>query len=185
MIEEPDADEIAQTNLTFWEEVNIIVVGVHCPEIQNISENMIKYNQGALWISAHEGEETEPIEIEGEDENSTDHDLTWTISLDVEKEKHDVLIYKKILSNDILKCDRSTQLTVGVINIGQEDEDDTILEYLEDDGDPVEPMFYCPIIPMVLVNGSKGIGTGFSTDILSYDPKKIIQYLKQKLTQAK
>tara|TARA_B110000967_G_C18896283_1_gene570893 strand:+ start:1426 stop:4923 length:3498 start_codon:yes stop_codon:yes gene_type:complete len=63
------------------------------------------------------------------------------------------------------------------------EEDDAILEYLKDDGDPVEPMFYCPIIPMVLVNGSKGIGTGFSTDILSYDPKKIIQYLKQKLTQ--
>ena len=67
MIEEPDADEIAQTNLTFWEEVNKIIVGVHCPEVQNISEDMIKYNQGALWISAHEGEETEPIDTEGEE----------------------------------------------------------------------------------------------------------------------
>ena len=63
------------------------------------------------------------------------------------------------------------------------EEDDAILEYLEDDGDPVEPMFYCPIIPMVLVNGSKGIGTGFSTDILSYNPTIIIQYLKDKLTR--
>jgi DNA topoisomerase-2 len=48
-------------------------------------------------------------------------------------------------------------------------EDDPILEYLEDDGFPVEPRFYVPIIPMILVNGGKGIGTGFSTDILSYD----------------
>jgi len=60
--------------------------------------------------------------------------------------------------------------------------DDHILEYLNDDGLLVEPIFYAPIIPMVLVNGSKGIGTGFSTDIMCYDPIKIIQYLKNKLS---
>ena len=56
--------------------------------------------------------------------------------------------------------------------------DDAILEYLNDDGILVEPIFYAPIIPMVLVNGSKGIGTGFSTDIMCYDPTQIIEYLK-------
>jgi DNA topoisomerase-2 len=60
-------------------------------------------------------------------------------------------------------------------------EDDAVLEYLEDDGFPVEPMFYVPIIPMILVNGGKGIGTGFSTDILSYSPEKLIEYLQYKL----
>jgi DNA topoisomerase-2 len=59
--------------------------------------------------------------------------------------------------------------------------DDQILKYLDDDGTPVEPIFYAPIIPMVLVNGSKGIGTGFSTDISSYSPLDIIAYLKSKL----
>jgi DNA topoisomerase-2 len=59
--------------------------------------------------------------------------------------------------------------------------DDNILKYLKDDGYPVEPIFYVPIIPMVLVNGSKGIGTGFSTDIMCFNPKDIIQYLKNKL----
>jgi len=59
--------------------------------------------------------------------------------------------------------------------------DDNVLEYLNDDGILVEPIFYAPIIPMVLVNGSKGIGTGFSTDIMSYDPLQIIEYLKNKL----
>jgi DNA topoisomerase II len=59
--------------------------------------------------------------------------------------------------------------------------DDKILTYLEDDGIPVEPIFYAPIIPMVLVNGSKGIGTGFSTDIMCYNPIQIINYLKWKL----
>ena len=56
--------------------------------------------------------------------------------------------------------------------------DNNILTYLDDDGFPIEPIYYAPIIPMVLVNGSKGIGTGFSTDIMCYNPKDIIAYLK-------
>ena len=61
------------------------------------------------------------------------------------------------------------------------EQDDHILRYLNDDGTPVEPQFYVPIIPMVLINGSKGIGTGFSTEIMCYDPLQIIAYLKHKL----
>jgi DNA topoisomerase-2 len=60
--------------------------------------------------------------------------------------------------------------------------DDHVIKYLTDDGTPVEPIFYAPIIPMVLVNGSKGIGTGFSTDIMCYNPIDIIDYLKTKLS---
>jgi len=63
------------------------------------------------------------------------------------------------------------------------EQDDNILKYLNDDGTPVEPQFYVPIIPMVLVNGSKGIGTGFSTEIMCYNPRDIIAYLKNKLQQ--
>jgi DNA topoisomerase-2 len=62
--------------------------------------------------------------------------------------------------------------------------DDAILKYLDDDGFLVEPIFYAPIIPMILVNGTKGIGTGFSTDIMCYNPAEIIQYLKNKLTNS-
>jgi DNA topoisomerase-2 len=61
--------------------------------------------------------------------------------------------------------------------------DDPILIYLEDDGTPVEPMFYVPIIPMQLVNGGKGIGTGFSTEIMNYNPLTIIDYVREKLTE--
>ena len=57
------------------------------------------------------------------------------------------------------------------------DLDDNILDTLYDDGNPVEPIYYAPIIPMILVNGAKGIGTGFSTDILPYNPEQIINYL--------
>ena len=59
--------------------------------------------------------------------------------------------------------------------------DDPILTYLEDDGTPVEPMFYVPIIPMQLVNGGKGIGTGFSTDIMNYNPLSLIDYMTHQL----
>jgi DNA topoisomerase-2 len=59
--------------------------------------------------------------------------------------------------------------------------DDNVLGYLNDDGLSVEPIYYAPIIPMVLVNGSKGIGTGFSTDIMCYNPLQIIEYLQNKL----
>jgi DNA topoisomerase-2 len=62
--------------------------------------------------------------------------------------------------------------------------DDNVLNYLNDDGLSVEPVFYAPIIPMILVNGSKGIGTGFSTDIMCYNPLDIISYLKSKLTSC-
>jgi len=62
--------------------------------------------------------------------------------------------------------------------------DDPVLTYLDDDGTPVEPLYYIPIIPMILVNGGKGIGTGFSTSIPCYDPILIISYLKQMMVSG-
>jgi DNA topoisomerase-2 len=59
--------------------------------------------------------------------------------------------------------------------------DDKVLRYLDDDGTPVEPEWYAPIIPMLLVNGSKGIGTGFSTDIPPFNPRQIIDYIIKKI----
>ncbi len=59
--------------------------------------------------------------------------------------------------------------------------DDAILTYLEDDGTPVEPEYYYPIIPMALVNGVEGIGTGYSCSIPSFNPMDIVAYLKKKL----
>ena len=62
-------------------------------------------------------------------------------------------------------------------------EDDAVLEYLDDDGQLVEPTFYAPIVPMVLVNGTKGIGTGFSTDIMCHNPLQIIDHIQAMLLQ--
>jgi DNA topoisomerase-2 len=60
-------------------------------------------------------------------------------------------------------------------------EDDAVLSYIDDDGQLVEPIYYAPAIPMILVNGSKGIGTGFSTDIMQHNPLHIIAYIRAML----
>jgi DNA topoisomerase-2 len=54
------------------------------------------------------------------------------------------------------------------------EEDFPILNYLNDDGQSIEPSYYIPIIPMVLVNGAMGIGTGFSTNVPCFNPSDII-----------
>jgi len=57
-------------------------------------------------------------------------------------------------------------------------EDFNVLKYNDDDGNLVEPEYYIPIIPMILVNGSEGIGTGWSSFIPSFNPLEIIKNIK-------
>ncbi|KAJ3192511.1 DNA topoisomerase 2 [Irineochytrium annulatum] len=56
-------------------------------------------------------------------------------------------------------------------------EDDKLLKYLNDDGQDIEPAWYLPILPMLLVNGGEGIGTGWSSSIPNYNPKDIVANL--------
>ncbi|PXF40486.1 DNA topoisomerase 2 [Gracilariopsis chorda] len=58
-------------------------------------------------------------------------------------------------------------------------EDDPLLSYLTDEGSPVEPHWYCPVIPTVLVNGSEGIGTGWSSSVPCYNPHDLIRCIRQ------
>ena len=64
-------------------------------------------------------------------------------------------------------------------------EDAPILKHLEDDGDIVEPETYLPIVPLLAINGSVGIGTGFSTDVPPHNPAEIVGLLKDRLSGAK
>ena len=63
--------------------------------------------------------------------------------------------------------------------------DNPLYKYLDDDGIKIEPEYYVPIIPMVLVNGCKGIGTGWSTDIACYNPVDIIKNIRYKMKGKK
>lgn len=59
--------------------------------------------------------------------------------------------------------------------------DDPALTWLEDDGQQVEPEFYIPVLPLLLVNGCKGIGTGYSTTVPCYNPKDLVACLRSRL----
>ena len=63
-------------------------------------------------------------------------------------------------------------------------EDEMVLSWQTDDGQPIEPSTYYPIIPMILVNGSEGIGTGFSTTIPQYNPLEVIESTIHKLEKG-
>ncbi len=56
-------------------------------------------------------------------------------------------------------------------------EDDKILFNQEFEGEKIEPKFYVPILPILLINGSEGMGTGFAQKILPRNPKDIIEAL--------
>lgn len=55
------------------------------------------------------------------------------------------------------------------------EEDNPTLNYLEDDGIMVEPEYYIPIVPLILINGGLGIGTGFSTNVPCHNPEDILK----------
>ena len=61
-------------------------------------------------------------------------------------------------------------------------EDDIILEHLYEDDFKIEPNFFVPVLPGVLLNSSQGIGTGFASTILSRDPRELTRYIKLKLS---
>ena len=49
------------------------------------------------------------------------------------------------------------------------------------EGDYIEPLFFVPIFPMLFLNGSHGLSTGFSQDVWPRDPKEVIEYIKKRL----
>lgn len=58
-------------------------------------------------------------------------------------------------------------------------QDDELLDYVYEEGKKIEPKYYVPIIPMILVNGCRaGIGTGWSTSLPCYNPKDVIHLVK-------
>lgn len=56
-----------------------------------------------------------------------------------------------------------------------------ILNYLNDDGTMIEPEWYMPVMPTILINGASGIGTGYSTDLPNFNPIDIIKCMEAKL----
>ncbi|KAL8842895.1 MAG: hypothetical protein Q9170_000299 [Blastenia crenularia] len=56
--------------------------------------------------------------------------------------------------------------------------DERLLTYNTDDEKMIEPEMYVPVVPLVLINGADGIGTGWSSSIPNYNPEDIVENLK-------
>ena len=61
------------------------------------------------------------------------------------------------------------------------DEDNPVLDYMVVDGKQVEPEYYVPIIPQVLLNGAEGIGTGWSTKVPKFRIEDLVSYIEKKI----
>jgi DNA topoisomerase-2 len=59
--------------------------------------------------------------------------------------------------------------------------DDPVLDYLNEDGQSIEPARYIPIVPMALVNGATGIGTGYSCTIPNFDLADVVRATRAKI----
>ncbi|MFH1053720.1 MAG: putative Ig domain-containing protein [Candidatus Woesearchaeota archaeon] len=84
----------------------------------------LKFN---IPLNAEEDEFDVIILAEGEDENNTDHKDEWKITLEVDREKHDLRIIRSDLSPSQVECNRVTILTTKVVNVGEEEEEDVMI----------------------------------------------------------
>ena len=65
-----------------------------------------------------------------------------------------------------------------ITNILFNKDDIPLLKRNEDDGELIEPVFYMPVVPIILVNGTVGIGTGWSTNIPQFNPLDIVNNIR-------
>lgn len=68
------------------------------------------------------------IEVVGEDENNQDHEITWTVRMDVEKNREDIRIVSKSLQPSTVSCSRNPLLSVKLKNYGTRDSDEIAFE---------------------------------------------------------
>ena len=60
--------------------------------------------------------------------------------------------------------------------------DDALLEFLTEEGQSIEPAHYLPTLPLILLNGTIGLGTGYSTSVPCYNPEDVVVNIKRYLS---
>lgn len=56
-------------------------------------------------------------------------------------------------------------------------EDNELLIYNDEDGKPIEPKFYVPVLPLLVINGCEGIGYGWRSSIAQHNPLDVANYI--------
>jgi DNA topoisomerase-2 len=59
------------------------------------------------------------------------------------------------------------------------DDDFVNLEHQNFEGAKIEPRYYVPVLPLLLINGSEGVSIGFAQKILPRNPKEIAKWVRQ------
>ena len=60
--------------------------------------------------------------------------------------------------------------------------DNEILEKQYFEGQYIEPKYFVPIFPVLFLNGTSGMSTGFANEIYPRNPKEVIEYIKKKIS---
>jgi DNA topoisomerase-2 len=76
-----------------------------------------------------------------------------------------------------------TKITDKARNIITETSPD-VLQYITEENMTVEPEFYVPVLPMVLINGANGIATGFRSLVPLFNPSDIIKNINAKFNRG-
>ena len=130
--EDDDGDEIEIQNI----EVTVTLEGVDDGDDLDESFDLDDLQAGdddsgsvqfTIPDEVGEGDYDLIINVEGEDTNGTTHEIEMTLSLEVQKERHEIIITRAVLSPEQVRCARNSQLGVTILNTGQEDEDDNTL----------------------------------------------------------
>lgn len=126
MFEELDIEDI---------EVKVYIKEIDDDEDLDESEEISKLRAGKddtvnlnfkIPIEADEGDYEVEIVAEGQDENGVEHSITYNLVLEVEKEKHMVIIDRFDVSPTIISCSRNVEISVRVKNLGSNEEEATI-----------------------------------------------------------
>lgn len=84
--------------------------------------------------------------------------------------------------NPTVAAPRYTRLKLSdVTNLLFSNHDEKIIGRQFFEGDYIEPKFFVPVFPVLLLNGSNGLSTGFSCTIYPRNPESIAAYIKRKL----
>lgn len=81
--------------------------------------------------------------------------------------------------NPVYAAGRYTRLTLSDIAglLFSKYDDANLIEQIFE-GDIIEPKYFVPIFPVIFLNGSDGLSTGFSETIYPRNPREVIKYIK-------
>ena len=97
------------------------------------SEKTLTLNDFKLPLNVDEGDYNVHIEAEGEDEDGTTRRDELDITLEVEKDKHDLRFTKLAVSKAKISCNEGFSLNYQIINLGREDEEKSYVEIKSDE----------------------------------------------------